>query len=71
MYKRQVLSRRLAPAFKLDPMGFSNYLSLTSNFLLDISERPNNFVNRLKTRGARGVLEDSPQLSLIEDFRNE
>lgn len=69
--KLYVLSRRLAPAFKLDPMGFSNYLSLTSNFLLDISERPNNFVNRLKTRGARGVLEDSPQLSLIEDFRNE
>ncbi|XEG74761.1 hypothetical protein QA447_11205 [Pseudomonas sp. abacavir_1] len=68
--KLYVLSRRLAPAFRLDPMGFSNYLSLTNDFLLEISERPNSFVSRLKKRGAEGVLDASPQLSLLEDLNN-
>ncbi|QXI46057.1 hypothetical protein HU763_014865 [Pseudomonas anuradhapurensis] len=63
--KLYVLSRRLAPAYKLDPVGFSGYLSLTNNFLLEISERPNAFVSRLKKKGASGFADDSPQLSLL------
>ncbi len=64
--KLYVLTRRLAPAFKLDPMGFSNYLSLTSEFLLDICERPNSFVSRLRKYGRGHVLNESgQQLSLL------
>jgi hypothetical protein len=63
--KLYVLSRRLAPAYKLDPIGFSGYLSVTNNFLLEISERPNAFVNRLKKNGVNAVVDGSPQLSLL------
>lgn len=69
--KLYVLSRRLAPAFKLDPIGFSNYLSLTSTFLLEISERPNSFVSRLRKQGPDSILKVSPQLTFLEDLDND
>lgn len=68
--KLYVLSRRLAPAFKLDPIGFSNYLSLTSTFLLEVSERPNSFVNRLRKQGPDSIIKISPQLTFLEDLDN-
>lgn len=68
--KLYVLSRRLAPAFKLDPIGFSGYLSLKNDFLLEISERPNKFVNRLRRQGISNTLAASPQLSLLGDNDN-
>lgn len=43
-----VLTRRLAPAFKLDPIGFSNHLSVTSAFLCGLLENPRTYKNRLK-----------------------
>ena len=43
-----VLTRRLAPAFKLDPIGFSNYLSVTSTFLLGLLDNPRTYVDRRK-----------------------
>jgi hypothetical protein len=69
--KLYVLSRRLAPAFKLDPIGFSNYLSLTSTFLLEVSERPNSFVSRLRKQGPDSVVQISPQLNFLEDLDND
>lgn len=69
--KLYVLSRRLAPAFKLDPMGFSNYLSLKNLFLLEISENPNKFVNRLRKYGPEKILAESPQLSLLGEIDHE
>lgn len=69
--KLYVLSRRLAPAFKLDPIGFSNYLSLTSTFLLEVSERPNSFVSRLRKQGPDSVVKISPQLTFLEDLDND
>jgi len=69
--KLYVLSRRLAPAFKLDPIGFSNYLSLTSKFLLEISERPNSFVSRLRKQGPDKAVEAPAQLTFLEDLDND
>jgi hypothetical protein len=43
-----VLTRRLAPAFKLDPEGFSNYLSVQSRFLSGLLDNPRTYVNRLR-----------------------
>jgi hypothetical protein len=68
--KLYVLSRRLAPAFKLDPMGFSGYLSLKSDLLLEISERPNKFVNRLRKHGITEVVEEPRQMTLLGDADN-
>jgi hypothetical protein len=65
-----VLSRRLAPAFKLDPVGFSNHLSVTSAFIADIAERPTAFVNRLRRDGvanALGVYQQQLPLSGLAD----
>jgi hypothetical protein len=64
-----VLTRRLAPAFSLDPMGFSGYLTLTSGTLKEIAARPNSFVNRLRKTGL-SVIDESKQLSLLDGENN-
>lgn len=56
-----VLTRRLAPAFRLDPIGFSHHLSLTGDYLLGLSENPRTFDRRLKRRSG-----DSTQQSLLD-----
>ncbi len=55
-----VLTRRLAPAFKLDPIGFSNHLSVTSAFLCGLLENPRTYKNRLKT----SITPDNTQMQL-------
>lgn len=64
-----VLTRRLAPAFSLDPTGFSGYLTLTSRTLTEIAERPQSYVNRLRKKGI-SILEDSMQMSLLDGEDN-
>jgi hypothetical protein len=64
-----VLTRRLAPAFSLDPSGFSGYLTLTSRTLKEIAERPQSYVNRLRKNGL-SILEESMQLSLLNGDQN-
>lgn len=64
-----VLTRRLAPAFSLDPSGFSGYLTLTSEVLREIAERPQSYIHRLRSRGL-SILQDSTQLSLLEGDQN-
>lgn len=54
-----VLTRRIAPIFKLDPIGFSNHLSLKSSFLLEISKNPALFSSRIKTKGIGNILQSS------------
>lgn len=49
-----VLTRRLAPAFKLDPIGFSNHLSVTSTFLCGLLDNPRTYVNRMNGSNASG-----------------
>jgi hypothetical protein len=60
-----VLTRRLAPAYQLDPMGFSGSLSLTSSFLNELTYKPNTFINRLRKDGIDSTLGDQRQLSLL------
>jgi hypothetical protein len=42
-----VLTRRLAPAFKLDPMGFSGYLTVTNDYLSGLLVNPNSYLKKL------------------------
>ncbi|MGZ3634318.1 MAG: ORC-CDC6 family AAA ATPase, partial [Parachlamydiaceae bacterium] len=62
-----VLTRRLAPAFSLDPIGFSNHLSIPSQLLLEMSERPQAYISRLKRKGVAPSNKNSGQLSLFDD----
>jgi hypothetical protein len=56
-----VLTRRLAPAFKLDPSGFSGYLSITNEDLCSFMQNPNTWRQRYQP----SALVDSRQLSLV------
>lgn len=49
--KLYVLTRRLAPSFNLDPIGFSAYKFLTCQFLEQSMNRPKTLVNKLKNEG--------------------
>ncbi|ELV8766805.1 hypothetical protein [Vibrio vulnificus] len=49
--KLYVMTRRLAPYFNLDPMGFSGYKSLQSHFLHNAINEPKSFINGLKNQG--------------------
>lgn len=60
-----VLTRRLAPAFSLDPSGFSGYLTLTNRMLNEISERPQSYINRLRKNGLE-ILNENSQMSLLD-----
>lgn len=60
-----VLTRRLAPAFSLDPIGFSGYLSVTPKFLKEISENPQAFIGRLRKKGTAILSDEAAQLSLL------
>lgn len=62
-----VLTRRLAPAFRLDPSGFSNYLSVTSGLLISMSRNPSSYISRLRRRG-HGDAVDGIQVSLMEEL---
>lgn len=46
-----ILSRRLAPTFKLDPNGFSGYLFFRSNVLERAIDNPITFSDELRRRG--------------------
>lgn len=64
-----VLTRRLAPAFSLDPVGFSGYLTLTDSALREMMEKPMAFINRLRKYGVSDEAEQ--QLSLLSDQNHE
>lgn len=49
--RRVVLTRRLAPYFNLDPIGFSGYLSVTSEFLQRAIHDPHSVRGRIKSEG--------------------
>lgn len=53
-----VLTRRLAPSFNLDPIGFSAYKFLTCHFLEQSMNKPKSLVNKLKTNGFDSIDDD-------------
>jgi hypothetical protein len=61
-----ILSRRLAPVFKLDPTSFAGYKFTTTARLREAMERPKTFVGRIQSAGADAYLDD-PQRSLFEE----
>ncbi|HDZ3723095.1 TPA: hypothetical protein RSW56_003101, partial [Vibrio cholerae] len=57
--KLYVMTRRLAPYFNLDPMGFSGYKSLQSHFLHQAINEPKTFINSLKCQGIEYIDKNS------------
>lgn len=49
--RRVVLTRRLAPYFNLDPIGFSGYLSVTREYLQRAIHDPHSVRGRIKSEG--------------------
>ncbi len=60
-----VLSRRLAPYFKLDPSSFAGYLWVTSDLLQEGMDNPDRVLRRIKKDGTANSLETA-QLTLFE-----
>ena len=52
-----VLTRRLAPVFKLDPIGFSAYKFVTSKFLEASMIKPKSIISNLKRDGIDATLD--------------
>lgn len=59
-----ILSRRLAPVFKLDPTSFAGYKFTTTAAIHEAIERPKTFLGKIQRDGADSML-DSAQLSLF------
>lgn len=64
-----ILSRRLAPAFKLDPNGFSGYLFFRSAVLEQAMDDPSRFSDELRRRG--WDLENMEVTQLALEFERE
>lgn len=60
-----IMSRRLAPAFNLDPFGFVGYLWMSSATLKEAIHRPNKLLNRVRKSGVDD-LSDVDQLTLFD-----
>ncbi len=61
--RRYVMTRRLAPLFKLDPTGFSGYLFVTTQLLQTAILNPSRAISSFK-EGRLGDVLDDAQLSL-------
>lgn len=61
-----VLSRRLAPVFKLDPTSFAGYKFMTASAIAEAMERPKTFLGKVQ-RGGVDTLLISGQLNLFAD----
>ena len=61
-----ILSRRLAPHFKLDPTSFAGYLFVTSSTVSQAMQNPNALLRKIKADGVESVFE-TLQLKLFEE----
>lgn len=57
--RRFVMTRRLAPLFKLDPTGFSGYLFVTSELLQTAIHSPNKAVSEFESGRLGNVIENA------------
>lgn len=64
--RRYVMTRRLAPLFKLDPTGFSGYLFVTTQLLESAIQNPNKAVKEFEN-GRLGTVVEDAQLPLEFD----
>ena len=61
-----ILSRRLAPFFKLDPTSFAGYKFVTNSVIRDAMANPKSFLGRIESRKVEEYLDD-PQRELFGD----
>lgn len=61
-----IMSRRLAPAFKLDPTSFAGYKFVRNSAVLEAIHRPKALLNRVKIKGFDAVMESGSQGNLFE-----
>ncbi len=61
-----ILSRRLAPFFKLDPTSFAGYKFVTNAVIREAMANPKSFLNKMESRRIEEYLND-PQRNLFED----
>lgn len=61
-----ILSRRLAPAFKLDPTGFAGYKFITSSAIAEAIQKPKTFLGKVKNKGVDSIASESPQQKLFD-----
>ncbi|EOA5276788.1 hypothetical protein ACRRK7_002730 [Acinetobacter baumannii] len=62
---KYVLTRRLAAAFTLDPIGFSGDKSLSASKLLELCVNPKAYTSQLRKKGV-DALEENGQISFFE-----
>ena len=63
-----ILTRRLAPHFKLDPSSFAGYLWVTNEAIRNAMASPDAMLRRIQREGVTGFFEDS-QLRLFDSER--
>lgn len=67
--RRYILSRRLCPAFTLDPYGFSGYVFVTNDYLELSMRDPRSAISVFEETRLKGSSED-PQLGLFDGDEN-
>ena len=61
-----IMSRRLAPAFKLDPTSFAGYKFVRNVAILEAMARPKALLSQVKIKGFEAVMEVGDQGNLFE-----
>lgn len=61
-----ILSRRLAPAFSLDPTSFSGYKFVTNDKILAAIHSPSKLLDLVKIKGFEAIMDQNKQGSLFD-----
>jgi len=62
-----IMTRALAPSFKLDPTSFAGYKFVTNEKIKNALYQPKKLVNDVRIKGFDAVMSDSPQGGLFDD----
>ena len=62
-----ILTRRLAPSFKLDPTSFAGYKFVTNDAIKQTLYSPSRLINAVKIKGFDAVMSSSDQMSLFDE----
>lgn len=62
-----IMTRRLAPTFKLDPTSFAGYKFVTNDKIKEALYRPKRLLESVDIKGFDSVMSDNSQRSLFED----
>jgi hypothetical protein len=62
-----ILTRRLAPSFKLDPTSFAGYKFVTNDAVKQTLYAPSRLINAVRIKGFDAVMSSSDQMSLFDE----